>query len=196
MKTFLTEKQAKVLEFIKRKISLDKQPPTIREIAAHFKFSSTGTVRDYLESLQKKGFIKIHRLKARAIELKKELLQIPILGTVPAGKPALAQEYIEGYIDLHALMGYDNSTFALRVKGNSMEQKGIMEGDVVIVHKQQVEEGDIVVALIQDEATVKVFKKHKDSYWLEPANTQYQPILCTEETKIIGKVIGVWRNYV
>lgn len=197
----LTSKQRKVLSFIQDKISQEGFPPTIREIAASFGFSSTGTVRDYLSALKKKGYLKIAPKKSRCIELIRRVgFRIPILGTVMAGPPNLAFEEAEGYLDLDDFSSkYDKDIFALRIKGDSMVEAGMFEGDLAIIRKQSAaQDGDFIVALIENEATVKRFrhkaKGKEHSIWLEPANKNYQPI--HKEFSLIGKVIGVLRRYV
>jgi repressor LexA len=197
----LTAKQRKVLLFIQDKIKQEGFPPTIREIAASFGFSSTGTVRDYLAALKKKGYLKITPKKSRCIDLVRRAgFRIPILGNVMAGPPNLAFEEVQGYLDLDDFSSrHDNDIFALRIKGDSMVDAGIFEGDIAIVRKQSAaQDGDFIVALIEDEATVKRFRhqaKARDHHiWLEPANRNYQPI--HEEFSLIGKVIGVLRRYV
>ena len=192
----LTDKQKNVLRFIFNEITNEKIPPTIREIAQEFGFSSTGTVRDYLKALVDKGYIRISEGKARAIELVKEAFRVPILGVVAAGNPTLAVEDIEGYVDLDDVYFSDSDIFALRVKGDSMIEAGIMPNDLVMVRRQSVAQvGEIVVALIGDEATVKRLSRIGTHYFLVPANPKYEPIPVTEETSIIGKVMTSIRRY-
>lgn len=193
----LTSKQRNVLKFIYETIKTDHLPPTVREIARHFHFSSTGTVRDYLKALVNKGYIKIAANKSRAIELIREnVFSIPILGKVQAGLPTLAVEEIEGYLNLDSLVFSDDSTFALRVRGDSMIGVGIMPDDLVLVKKQNMAQtGETIVALIEDEATVKSLQRRGDDYYLEPANTNYDPILVDQNVSIIGKVISVVRKF-
>jgi len=193
----LTSKQKKVLKFIYESIRFNQLPPTIREIAERFDFSSTGTVRDYLRALTKKGYIRISSSKSRAIELIREnLFSIPILGRVQAGLPTLAIEEIEGYLNLDSIVFSDESTFALRVKGDSMIEAGILPDDMVLVKKQSVAQtGETVVALIGEEATVKKLRKNGSNYFLEPANPRYKPIKVDEQVSIIGKVISVIRRF-
>ncbi|HQO58485.1 MAG TPA: transcriptional repressor LexA [Candidatus Omnitrophota bacterium] len=192
----LTEKQKDVFKFIYKRIRLSHLPPTVREIAEQFGFSSTGTVRDYLHALVEKGYIRISANKSRAIEIIKEnFFQIPILGRVQAGLPTLAVEEIEGYLDLDSLVFSDNNTFALRVRGDSMNGAGIFPDDLVLVKRQPVAQtGEIVVALIRDDATVKYLRKRGRNYFLEPANPQYEPIPVNEDVMLIGKVISVIRK--
>lgn len=192
----LTDKQKDVLKFIYEAIKHDNLPPTIREIAKHFKFSSTGTVRDYLRALVAKGYIKITANKSRAIEIiRDKIFSIPILGRVQAGLPSLAVEEIEGYLNLDSLVFSDAQTFALRVKGDSMIDAGIMPGDLVLVNKQSMAKtGDTIVALIGDDATVKYLSKKGNQHFLEPANPNYSPIPFDEKVSIIGRVISVIRK--
>ena len=193
----LTTKQREVLKFIYKAVKTDHRPPTIREIAAHFGFSSTGTVRDYLRALIDKGYIKVAANKSRAIELIREVLfSIPILGRVRAGLPNLAVEEIEGYLNLDSLVFSDESTFALRVKGDSMVGAGIMPNDLVLVRKQNVAQtGETIVALINDEATVKNLGRRDGDYYLEPANPNYVPVKFDSSVSIVGKVISVVRRF-
>ena len=193
----LTPKQKNVLKFIYDSIKEQQLPPTIREIGEHFKFSSTGTVRDYLNALVKKGYIRISANKSRAIELIREaIFSIPILGHVKAGLNSLAVEEIEGYLDLDSLVFSDDSTFALRVKGDSMIEAGIMPNDLVLVKKQKVAQvGDTVVALVGDDATVKKLSRQNNKYLLQPANSNYKPIPVDDNISIIGKVISVIRRF-
>ncbi len=194
----LTEKQRDVLKYIYRRVKEANLPPTIREIAEEFGFSSTGTVRDYLRALVKKGYIKIEEGKSRAIELvKSSLFSLPILGKVQAGLPTLAVEEIEGYLDLDSLVFSDNDTFALRVKGDSMINAGILPDDLVLVRRQTIAQtGEIVVALVgSEEATVKYLRKRPNGYVLDPANPRYEPIPVNEDVAIVGKVISVVRRF-
>ena len=194
----LTDKQKNVLKFIYDSIKQNNLPPTIREIAEEFGFSSTGTVRDYLKALVNKGYIKISANKSRAIELVREaLFSVPILGAVQAGLPTLAVEEIEGYLNLDSLVFSDDETFALRVKGESMIEAGIMPDDLVLVKKQTTAQvGDTIVALVgSEEATVKKLAKRGPHYFLDPANVLFEPIPVNEDVSIIGKVISVVRKF-
>lgn len=194
----LTTKQRDVLKFIYESVKASNLPPTIREIAQHFHFSSTGTVRDYLHALARKGYIRITANKSRAIELVKEaLFRIPILGQVQAGLPTLAVEEIEGYLNLDSLVFSDDDTFALRVRGDSMMNAGIMPDDLVLVRRQNMAQtGETVVALVgQEDATVKHLRKRGGMYFLDPANPAYTPIPVNEDVAIIGKVISVIRKF-
>ena len=192
----ITPKQKKVLRFIQNKISRENRPPTIREIASWFGFKSTGTVRDYLNILAKKGYLKLTPKKSRAIELVKGLaFRIPVLGQITAGIPNLAYEEIDEYLNLEDfLSSQDKEIFALKVKGDSMIEKNIYDGDLALVKKQLLaEDGDIVAALIDNEATVKTLRKRHNRIYLEPANKRYPPI--TKEFNIMGKVIATVRKY-
>lgn len=195
----LTEKQARILKFISNRIKIQGSPPTIREIAIFFGFKSTGTVRDYIRVLSKKGFLRHNPRVARGLEIARSqfhIFKIPILGRVMAGAPHPAYEDIEGYIDFKEFSVSDD-IFALRVKGDSMSGAGILEGDLALVKKQLIaDEGDIVVALIDDEATIKYFYREKDRVRLEPANKNYKSIYADRDFSIIGKVISTIRRYV
>jgi repressor LexA len=193
----LTEKQKRVLDFIWQKTRQD-MPPTIREIASHMGFSSTGTVRDYLDVLEKKGYLKRRNKLSRAINLSRSLASIPILANIPAGNPNLAYEDIQGHIDPDDLflgrVSFDD-VFALKVDGESMRDAGILEGDIVIIRKQATaNNGDIVAALLENnEVTLKRLKYKGKRPYLEPANKDYVPI--QDKFTILGKVITVLRKY-
>jgi repressor LexA len=190
----LTAKQKRVLEFIKERVR-QNIPPTIREIGEHMGFKSTGTVRDYLKALESKGYLKRANNLARSIELLRDTLsRIPILGSIPAGGPNLATENIEGYVELDELLAGQSNLFALKVKGDSMVEAGIMDGDIAIIRKQSTAyKGDIVAALIGDEATLKRLKQTKEGTYLEATNKNYPPIF--EHFSIIGKLITIVRKY-
>lgn len=194
----LTHKQRRVLEFIRERIR-QNIPPTIREIARHMGFSSTGTVRDYLNALEKKGYLKRTDNLSRSIELLKEKLnRIPILASIPAGGPNLAYEDIQGYVDFYDLLPRrvtPENVFALRVKGESMIEEGIMEGDIAIIHRQAVaSNGDIIAALLDNnEVTLKKLRHKNNVTFLEAANKNYQPIY--KDFTVIGKVITIIRRY-
>lgn len=193
----LTKRQKNFLNFIQDKIRLEGIPPTIREIGVHFDFSSTGTVRDYLKILNRKGYLKLTPRKSRSIELTRRFgYRIPILADVTAGEPNLAFENIEGYLDLDDFSyRKDREIFVLRVKGDSMIGAGISEGDLAIVRRQRTATtGDIIVALLDNnEATIKRLKSKSGRVYLEPANSNYSPIY--KEFTIIGKVIATIRKY-
>jgi repressor LexA len=196
-----TEAQKKVLEFIREEVRKRGLPPTIREIGKRFGFRSTGTVRDHLRALEQKGYLRRTQNRSRGIELDPKLKEdrVPILGRVAAGLPILAEENLEGHIDLNEVLhARDAEHFALRVQGDSMMGAGIMEGDYVIVHsKDTAEFGEIVVALVDGQVTVKRLKpgKGKEAPLLVPENPAYKPIPVTEETRILGTVVSLLRNY-
>jgi len=198
-KLYLTPKQEKVLNFIRKRIE-ERLPPTIREIGEELGFKSTGTVRDYLKVLMQKGLVRRMNNKSRAIELtqRASFNKIPIIGTIMAGSPNLAYEEIQGYIDADDLflgrLGFDD-VFALRVKGDSMIDAGILDGDVAIIKKRtHADNNDIVAALLDNnEVTLKRLRSKAGKFHLEAANSNYSPIF--EEFKVIGKLITVIRKY-
>lgn len=193
MKT-LTKSQKKVYDFLKS-ATTSGIPPSIREICTATGLSSTSTVHTHLKALEKLGYITRSEGRNRAILINgsQATSQVPILGTVTAGVPILAIESVEGYIPFP-----DRGTrelFALHVRGTSMINAGILDGDYVIAEKSQTcENGEIVVALIEDEATVKRLYKEKDCIRLQPENPEFEPIL-TKEMSVLGKVISVVRYY-
>lgn len=198
----LTEKQKEILDFIKETRSKNGVPPTLREIMKEFGFKSIGTVQDYLRILEEKGVIRRKgKFKARFMEIigltSNPVLNIPVLGQVRAGAPILAIEHIDGYVNLDRSLLRNGAGFALKVKGDSMTGAGIYEGDFVLVQMNaRVENGEIVVAMLNDEVTVKKFyrdEKHKQIR-LEAANTAYQPII-GRDIQVLGKVVGVFRKY-
>lgn len=195
----LTEKQKRVLSFIRKKIQ-EGHPPTIREIGDGLGFNSTGTVRDYLKALIQKGFLRRLNSKSRAIELTEasDFKRIPIIGTIMAGAPNLAYEEIRGYVHVDDLflgrLSFDD-VFALRIKGDSMIDAGIMDGDIAVIKKQaNAENKEIVAALLDNnEVTLKRLRRKPGKYYLEAANLNYPPIF--EEFKLIGKLITIIRKY-
>ena len=193
----LTDKQRAILKFIYGEIRSRQLAPTIREIGEKFGFSSTGTVRDHLKALVNKGYIRIHEGKSRAIELIKEaLFQVPVLGRVQAGQPVYAAEDLMGYLNLDQFAFPGPDVFALRVKGLSMRDAGIMDGDFVLIKKQDhAQVNDIVVALKGEEATVKRLARRGSQYFLDPANPDFSPIPVTSDVSIIGKVLQIVRDY-
>jgi len=194
----LTPKQERVLKFIQEKIR-QNIPPTIREIAGQMGFSSTGTVRDYLAALEKKGYLKRSHNKSRAIALLSDTFnKIPIIASIAAGKPDLAYEDIQGYLEPGRILP-DNlgqrDIFALKVKGQSMIEAGIMDGDIAVIRKQKTAaNGEIIAALLENnEVTLKRFKTKGSKAFLAPANVDYQPIY--KDFTIIGKLITILRKY-
>jgi len=195
----LTPKQHKVLKFIRERIHRDI-PPTIREIARALGFSSTGTVRDYLSALEKKGYLKRKNNLARSIELLIDTFnKIPIIASIAAGKPDLAYEDIQGYLELDRVLPQgalgQGDIFALRVKGESMIGAGIMDGDIAVIRKQKTAaNNEIIAALLENnEVTLKRFKTKGSKAFLAPANVDYQPIY--KDFTIIGKLITILRKY-
>jgi repressor LexA len=195
----LTVKQAKVLSYIDQVVSRQGRPPTLREIAAHFGFRALGTVEDYLRILSRKGYLQRQAYRACGLQLKHrvENLSIPILGTVPAGKP------LESYENSLGSLPFPGSTnrgqlFALRVQGESMIGAGILDGDYVVVKKQlEAEDGELVVVLIDGEATVKRLEKRANKVRLIAENPKFAPIELQPgaENLIQGKVVSVQRYY-
>ncbi|WP_066496956.1 transcriptional repressor LexA [Abyssisolibacter fermentans] len=199
----LSEKQLKILKFIQNELKTKGYPPSVREICKAVQLKSTSTVHGHLSRLEKKGYIKRDPTKPRAIEIldnmtyihtQKEIIEVPIVGKVTAGLPLLAVENIEDTFPLPMdFIGNDN-TFILNVKGESMIDAGIMDGDQVIVNSQRhAVNGEIVVALIDDEATVKRFYKEDDFIRLQPENKLMDPII-VKDVYILGKVIGLFRK--
>jgi repressor LexA len=192
----LTGKQRNVLLFIQDRIKQNGIAPTIREIAANFGFSSTGTVRDYLKALTRKGYLNIEPRKSRHIAVKRHQgFKIPILGQVMAGVPNLALEDVEEYLDLDDFSAKpDREIFCLRIKGDSLKDLGIFAGDLALVRKQRLaDDGDLVVALIGDEAAAKIFRHKNNRAWLEAANKKYPPI--KKEFSVIGRVFTVLKQF-
>ena len=198
----LSDKQQQILEFIKRRI-LDKgYPPAVREICEAVNLRSTSSVHSHLETLEWKGYIHRDPTKPRAIEIidddfnlaRREIINIPVVGTVTAGEPILAVQNIEDYFPMLPDRISNKNTFMLHVRGESMINAGIFDGDLVIVEQQSTaENGDIVVAMIEDSATVKTFYKEDGYYRLQPENDSMEPII-VNEVSIIGKVVGLYRS--
>lgn len=191
----LTEVQQKILQFLTQRISRGQGVPSVREICNAVGLKSTSSVHAQLSMLERKGYIRRVPFKSRSIEVvgvSNSIHQVPLVGKVRAGKPNLAQEEWIGFFPLPEIFkGTD--CFVLNVRGDSMIEAGIQEGDYVIVRRQaHAENGDIVVALIDDEATIKRFKKTQDKIVLEAANPKYPPII-TQDVLVLGKVIGLFR---
>lgn len=204
--TQATDKQQKVLDYVKEQIKKEGYAPSVREICKALDLKSTSTVHGYLSRLEKKGLIQKAALKPRTLRIvsdkeeekpfytSKEMVDVPIVGKVTAGLPILAVENVEDTFPLPIDFVGNSETFMLRVRGDSMIDAGILDGDLVLVKKQNnAENGDIVVALIEDEATVKKFYKEKNYIRLQPQNQFMQPILVPTCT-ILGKVAGVFRK--
>lgn len=198
----LTTREKSILEFIRQKIWDSGFPPTVREIGEAVGLRSTSTVHNYLKRLEFKGAIRKNPDSSRAIEVvadtwhRKKMIPMPLVGAVRAGEPITADEHTESVYPLPAeLIGKDNNCFMLIVRGDSMINAGIHEGDYLIVSEQDdAQDGDIVVALVGNEdATVKRFYKEEDHIRLQPENDEYQPIIA-KEVIIRGKVIGLYRH--
>lgn len=199
----ITVKQQEILEYIKQEILQRGYPPAVREICEAVKLKSTSSVHAHLESLEKNGYIRRDPTKPRAIEIvddtfnlqRREMVNVPIVGHVAAGQPILAAEHIENYFPVPVEMMPNCQTFMLRVKGDSMINVGIFDGDLILVQQQSTaRDGDIVVALVDDSATVKTFYKKNGYIRLQPENDNMEPILVTE-CMILGKVFGVFRLF-
>jgi repressor LexA len=200
--------QVKILDFIQSHLQEHQIPPTLRDIQDHFGFSAIGTVQYHLKNLAQAGYLDIRPRLSRGISLTSKTLGIPILGMVPAGPAQLAFEEVESYLPTTVLSAPDTSStphlssdtrglYALRIKGDSMVEAGILDRDLVIVRPQaSAKNGDIVVARIgDDEATVKRLVRKPGLIQLSPANPRYHPIPVDENVKILGKVIRVVRQY-
>ena len=201
-KPTLTDKQRSILEYIEGQIVERGHPPTIREIGRHFKISSTNGVRTHLTALIRKGYLKKQEFISRGLELTRKVAstigRVPLVGSVPAGRPIDSAENIEGEIALDLSFVPKGETFSLTVTGDSMMQAGILNGDVVIVKKQEVaERGEIVVAIINGEATVKRYFPENGHVRLQPENDAFEPIIVDRrdgEFRIAGKVVGLLRR--
>lgn len=201
----LTKKQQQVYDYIRQRVKEQGYPPAVREICEAVGLSSPSSVHAHLESLEKKGYIRRTPIKPRAIEIvepeekedeiKSKVDFVPIIGTVTAGEPILAVQNIEDYFPVPATRSHDIPKFMLRVHGNSMIKAGIYDGDMVLVKQTTTaENGDIVVALLGDSATVKRFYMENGHYRLQPENDTMEPIIVSE-VSIIGKVIGSYRSF-
>ena len=199
----ISDKQRAILEFIKQEILSKGYPPAVREICTAVGLNSPATVHSHLNTLEAKGYIRRDPSKPRAIEIidddfaltRRDYAQIPMVGYVAAGEPLLAEEHILDYFPLPADMLPDSKVFMLQVRGDSMIGAGILDGDQVIVKQtNSASNGDMVVALIEDGATVKTFYKEKDHIRLQPENPDYDPIIVKDVT-ILGEVIGVFRLF-
>lgn len=197
----ISEKQREILEYIKAEILNRGYPPAVREICEAVKLKSTSSVHAHLETLEKNGYIRRDPTKPRAIEIvddnfnltRREMVNVPIVGKVAAGMPLLAVENIDNYFPIPMEFMPNEQTFMLEVQGESMINAGIFSGDMILVQQQQTaRNGDIVVALVEDSATVKTFYKEDGYYRLQPENDTMEPII-VPEVSILGKVIGVFR---
>ena len=200
----ITQKQSEILEYMKNEILNRGFPPSVREICEAVHLNSTSSVDSHLETLEKNGYIRRDPTKPRAIEIvddnfnlvRRETVNVPIIGKVSAGQPLLAVENIDGYFPIPSEYMPNNKTFMLVVQGDSMINAGIFNGDYVIVEQQQTaENGQKVVALVEDSATVKTFYKEDGHIRLQPENDTMEPIIVEQDQffQILGKVIGVFR---
>lgn len=199
----ITDKQREILEYMKEQILSKGYPPSVREICSAVHLKSTSSVHSHLETLEKNGYIRRDPTKPRAIEIvddtfnltRRELVNVPILGSVAAGQPLLADDNINGYFPLPPEYVNNKQTFMLTVKGESMINAGIFDGDLVLVEQTSVaRNGEIVVALIEDSATVKTFYKEQNYIRLQPENDTMDPII-VQDCMIMGRVIGLYRKF-
>ena len=197
----ISPKQQEILEYIKETVLKKGYPPAVREICEAVHLKSTSSVHSHLETLEKNGYIRRDPTKPRTIEIiddefnlaRRELVSVPIVGTVAAGQPILAAENIEDYFPIPASMLPNAEVFMLRVKGDSMVNAGIFNGDCLIVRSQNTaDNGDMVVALLDDSSTVKTYYREDGHYRLQPENDTMDPII-VDQVQVLGKVIGVFR---
>ena len=199
----ISDKQREILEYIKAEILNKGYPPAVREICEAVKLKSTSSVHAHLETLEKNGYIRRDPTKPRAIEIvdenfnltRREMVNVPIVGRVAAGEPILAVENIENYFPIPAEFMPNEQTFILQVQGESMVNAGILDGDYILVEQQTTaNDGDMVVALVDDSATVKTFYKENGYYRLQPENDFMEPIIVSD-VMIMGKVIETFRFF-
>ena len=199
----ISEKQREILEYIKQEILQRGYPPAVREICEAVNLKSTSSVHSHLETLEKNGFIRRDPTKPRAIEIldddfnltRREVVNVPVVGQVAAGEPILAEQNIQDYFPIPVEYMPNAETFMLKVKGESMIGAGIFSGDTVLVQRQSdARNGDMVVALVDDSATVKTFYKEDGHYRLQPENDTMDPII-VDNCQILGKVYGVLRFF-
>ncbi len=199
----LTKRQQEIFDFIKRYSALNGYPPTVRDIGKAVGLASSSTVHAHLANLEKIGLLRRDPTKPRAIELLDRAAAgvrsfvrpgLPLVGHVAAGQPVLAEENIEDYVATPACAGGEQGEYLLRVRGESMKNAGILHGDLVVVRPQETaDDGDIVVALVGDEATVKRFYHEADHIRLQPENDEMEPIN-SREVRVLGKVVGLMRT--
>jgi repressor LexA len=197
----LTKRQQEIFDFIKRYSARHGYPPTVRDIGKAIGLGSPSTVHAHLTNLEKLGLLKRDPSKPRALELLRETARkavgpsgLPLVGRVAAGAPILAEENIEDYVDVPPIAGGDDGDYVLRVAGDSMKDAGILDGDHVVVRPQDTAlNGEIVVALVGEEATVKRFFKERDHVRLQPENSALEPIR-TREAQVLGRVVGLCRR--
>ncbi|MDQ3933146.1 MAG: transcriptional repressor LexA [Actinomycetota bacterium] len=197
----LTKRQQEIFDFIRRYSSQHGYPPTVRDIGKAIGLTSSSTVHTHLSNLEKIGLLKRDPSKPRALEVLVDQAKkavgpsgLPLVGRVAAGAPVLAEENIEDYVEIPELAGGEAGEYVLRVSGDSMRDAGILDGDHVVVHKQETaRNGEIVVALVGEEATVKRYFKESDHIRLQPENEAHEPIR-TRDAQILGRVVGVCRR--
>ena len=195
----LTPRQQQVLEFIRESVRANGYPPTVREICAALDLSSPSTVHAHLANLERLGLIKRDPTKPRALDVVQDLRPrrpLPLVGRVAAGAPILAEENIEEMVEVPAFLRRDDDDFVLRVQGDSMAEVGIYNEDFIVVHPgEDAPNGEIVVALVGDEATTKRFFREGRMVRLQPENRLYEPIIVdADEVRLVGKVVGVLRK--
>lgn len=197
----ISAKQQEILEYIKDEILHKGYPPAVREICQAVNLKSTSSVHSHLETLEKNGYIRRDPTKPRAIEImddtfnlnRREMVNVPILGNVAAGEPLFAEENIEDYFPIPAEMVPNSEVFMLHVRGESMINVGILDGDNVLVQQQSTaKDGEMVVALVEDSATVKTFYREDGYIRLQPENDTMEPII-VPDCQILGKVFGIFR---
>jgi repressor LexA len=200
----LTKRQQEIFDFIRKYSAKYGYPPTVRDIGKAVGLASSSTVHAHLANLEKIGLLRRDPSKPRAIELLDRAVEsvrgivraegLPLLGSVAAGAPMLAEENIEDYVSVPAVAGGGDGEYLLRIRGDSMKDAGILEGDFVVVHSQDTaQDGDIVVALLGEEATVKRFFRESDHIRLQPENETMEPIR-SKEVKVLGRVVGLLRS--
>jgi repressor LexA len=193
----LTERQRQVFDFIRGYARDHGYPPAVREIGRALGLASPSTVHGHLAKLERAGLVRRDPTKPRALELLAGAARgagLPLVGRVAAGRPVLAEENIEEYVEVPELAGGEDAEFVLRVAGDSMRDAGILDGDYVVVHRQETaENGEIVVALVEDEATVKRLFRERDHVRLQPENAAMEPLRAREVT-VLGRVVGVCRR--
>ena len=200
----ITAKQEEILKYIKSEILSKGYPPAVREICDAVHLKSTSSVHSHLETLEKNGYIRRDPTKPRAIEItdddfnlvRREIINVPIIGNIAAGEPIFAEQNIEGYMPLLPEdIPSGSNAFMLNVHGDSMINAGIFDGDRILVRQQNTAvNGDIVVALVEDSATVKTFYREDGHFRLQPENDDMDPIIL-EQVEILGRVVGLYRIY-
>ena len=197
----LTKRQQEIFDFIKRYSAKHGYPPTVRDIGKAIGLTSSSTVHAHLANLEKLGALRRDPTKPRAMEILTDRAKkvvapagLPLVGRVAAGQPILADENIEDYVEVPQIAGGDEGEYVLKVQGDSMKNAGILEGDYVVVHTTETaQNGEIVVALLGEEATVKRFYKEEDHVRLQPENEALEPIR-TRDVQVLGRVVGVFRR--